>query len=157
MGERAEVRVSAGTIEIFVRGRRVASHVRSHLVGRHTTVEAHMPPAHRAHRAWTPGRIVAWGEQAGPSTGAFVSAILARRTHPEQGFRSCLGVLRLGDRYGAERLEAACERALAAGAIGYRSVDSILKRGLDRTPLPVAAPARPRVDHANVRGPAYYR
>ena len=116
-----------------------------------------MPPAHRAHREWTPGRIVAWGEQAGPSTGAFVSAILASRTHPEQGFRSCLGVLRLGDRYGAARLEAACERALAAGAIGYRSVDSILKRGLDRTPLPSSAPTRPRVDHANVRGPAYYR
>jgi hypothetical protein len=75
VGERAEVRISAGTIEIFVRGRRVASHVRSHLVGRHSTVEAHMPPAHRAHREWTPGRIVAWGEQAGPSTGAFVSAI----------------------------------------------------------------------------------
>jgi transposase len=116
-----------------------------------------MPASHRAHREWTPGRIVAWGEQAGPSTGAFVSAILAGRTHPEQGFRSCLGVLRLGDRYGAARLEAACERALAAGAIGYRSVDSILKRGLDRTPLPGPAPVRPRADHANVRGPAYYR
>jgi len=86
-----------------------------------------------------------------------VASILASRTHPAQGFRSCLGVLRLGDRYGSERLVAACERALAAGAIGYRSVDSILKRGLDRTPLPVAAPARPRVDHANVRGSAYYR
>ena len=157
VGERAEVWVSARTIEIFVRGRRVASHVRSSAVGRHTTVDAHMPASHRAHREWTPGRIVAWGEQAGPSTGAFVSAILAGRTHPEQGFRSCLGVLRLGDRYGAARLEAACERALAAGAIGYRSVDSILKRGLDRTPLPSSAPARPRVDHANVRGPAYYR
>ena len=90
-------------------------------------------------------------------TGAFVSAILAGRTHPAQGFRSCLGVLRLGDRYGSERLEAACARALAAGAIGYRSVDSILRNGLDRAPLPSAAPTRPRVDHANVRGATYYR
>ena len=86
-----------------------------------------------------------------------MAAILASRTHPAQGFRSCLGVLRLGDRYGHERLEAACARALAAGAIGYRSVDSILKAGLDRAPLPSAAPARPHRDHANVRGSTYYR
>ena len=154
--ERADVRISAGSIEIFIRGRRVASHARSWQVGRHTTIDAHMPPNHRAHREWSPGRLVAWGEQAGPSTGAFVSAILAGRTHPAQGFRSCLGVLRLGDRYGHERLEAACERALAAGAIGYRSVDSILKSGLDRAPMPSAAPVRPRADHANVRGSTYY-
>ena len=157
VGERADVRISAAVIEVFVRGRRVASHPRSAQVGRHTTIDAHMPANHRAHLAWSPGRIVAWGEQAGPSTGAFVSAILAGRTHPAQGFRSCLGVLRLGDRYGHERLEAACARALAAGAIGYRSVDSILKSGLDRAPLPGAAPVRPRLDHANVRGATYYR
>ncbi len=155
--ERAEVRISAATIEVFVRGRRVASHPRSSAVGRHSTIDAHMPPSHRAHLAWSPSRLIAWGEQAGPSTGAFVSAILASRTHPEQGYRSCLGILRLGRRYGSERLEAACARALAAGTLGYRSIDSILRAGLDRTPLTAPPPARPHRDHANVRGSTYYR
>jgi transposase len=157
VGQRADVRISAAVIEVFVDGRRVASHPRSSQHGRHTTTDAHMPASHRAHRAWTPDRLLTRGGEVGPSTGALLSAILASRIHPEQGFRPCLGVLRLGDRFGHERLEAACARALAAGAIGYRSVDSILKAGLDRTPLPAAAPARPRVDHANVRGATYYR
>ena len=115
-----------------------------------------MPESHRRHLEWSPGRLVAWGEATGPATGALVTGILAGRPHPEQGFRSCLGIFRLGRRYGPERLEAACARALAVGALSYRSVDSILKTGLDGVPLPSAAPARPTRDHGNVRGPGYY-
>jgi len=156
VGERVDVRASARTIEVFARGRRVASHLRSAAVGRHTTESAHMPESHRRHLEWTPSRLVAWGEQTGPATGALVTAILAGRPHPEQGFRSCLGIFRLGRRDGLERLEAACERALAAGALSYRSVDSILKAGLARAPLPEAPPVRATRTHANVRGPAAY-
>jgi transposase len=117
-----------------------------------------MPEAHRRYLEWTPGRLVHWGEQAGPSTGRLVAELMARRPHPEQGYRSCLGILRLGRRYGEERLEAACARALAIDAPSYRSVDSILRHNLDRQPLPspVSTSGLPRRVHDNVRGPSYY-
>jgi transposase len=154
-----DVRVSALTVEIFSRGQRVAAHVRSHVRGRHTTVTAHMPKAHQRHREWSPSRLIAWGATVGPQTAALVEAILASRPHPEQGYRSCLGLLRLARRDGPVRLEAACARALAVGARSYRHVDAILKHGLDRVPLPEpgsAAPARPVV-HDQVRGATYYQ
>ncbi len=156
VGQQTDVRASATTIEVFVRGRRVASHLRSSKPGRHTTESAHMPESHRRHLEWSPGRIVRWAGQSGPATGALVTAILESRPHPEQGYRSCLGILRLGRRYGPERLEAAAARALAIRTLSYRSVESILKRGLDRQPLPDAAPASPTRRHENVRGATYY-
>ena len=158
VGEVCDARLSATTVELFVRGRRVASHPRSAERFRASTIAAHMPEAHRRHLEWTPGRLISWGEQAGPSTGGLVAELMARRPHPEQGYRSCLGILRLGRRYGSERLEAACARALAIDAPTYRSVESILKHGLDGRPLPAPeqAPAHPRRVHDNVRGPSYY-
>jgi transposase len=156
--EGVEVRLSATTVEVFHRGTRIAVHPRSHLPGRHTTVADHMPHAHRAHLEWSPSRLIRWGATIGPETAALVQAILESRPHPEQGYRSCLGLLRLAKRYGAERLNAACARALAAGARSYRHVDSILKHGLDRQGVLRDAPApRPARVHANVRGPAYYQ
>jgi transposase len=154
-----DVRVSAGTVEIMLDGRRIASHARSLQRGRHTTTPEHMPAAHRAHLEWSPSRIINWAGTIGPQTRALAEAILADRPHPEQGYRSCLGILRLGKRYGDARLEAACARAMAAGARSYRHVDSILKRGLDRVALPPAdKPARPIASepHENVRGPSHY-
>jgi transposase len=156
VGVVCDARLTVATVEIFFRGRRVASHLRSAKVGHHTTEAAHMPESHRRHLEWSPGRIVRWGEQAGPATGELVSTILASRPHPEQGFRSCLGILRLGRRYGDERLEAAAVRALAIRAHSYRSVESILKAGLDRVPLPSTEPAGPARRHENLRGPTYY-
>ena len=156
VGQRLDIRASARVVEVFHRGRRVASHPRSAKQGRFTTEPAHMPEAHRRHAAWTPGRIVAWAERSGPATGALVTEIMASRPHPEQGFRSCLGIMRLGRRYGDERLEAACARALAIRGLSYRSVESILKAGLDGVPLPGAEPVTSIGGHANVRGPAYY-
>lgn len=156
---RVDVRVSASTVEIFHGGSRLALHARSALVGRHTTIAAHMPKAHQAHLEWSPSRLLHWAGTIGPSTQALVTAILESRPHPEQGYRSCLGLLRLAKGYGAERLDAACARALAAGARSYRHVASILKHGLDRQGVlleektPTSRPARV---HANVRGPAYY-
>jgi len=152
-----DVRVSALTVEIFHHGQRVAAHVRSHVRGQHTTVTAHMPKAHQRHREWSPSRLIAWGASVGPQTAALVEVILASRPHPEQGYRSCLGILRLARRDGPARLEAACARALAVGARSYRNVDAILKHGLDRCPLPGAGAAPPRpVLHDQLRGPAYY-
>jgi transposase len=155
-GETVEVRMSAATVEVFHRHRRVASHVRKFTPG-YSTDPAHMPESHRRHAAWTPSRIIAWAAKTGPATAKLTEAIMAARRHPEQGFRSCLGIVRLGERYGAERLEAACERALAVRAHSYRSVESILRTGLDRQPLPADEPARAHPNHDNVRGPDYYQ
>jgi transposase len=156
VGQRLDIRVTAGIVEVLHKGRRVASHRRSPRQGSFTTEPAHMPEAHRRHAAWTPGRIVAWAERSGPATGALVALIMASRPHPEQGFRSSLGIMRLGRRYGDERLEAACARALAIRAHSYRSIESILKAGLDAVPLPGDEPGPTIGHHANVRGPAYY-
>ncbi len=156
---RVDVRLTAGTVEIFQRGQRVAAHLRSAARGRHTTVTAHMPLAHQRHRDWSPARLIAWAATIGVQTAAFVAALLTDRPHPEQGYRSCLGILRLAKRDGALRLEVACARALVAGARSYRHVDAILKHGLDRCPLPdtaSAAPARPLV-HDQLRGSTYYQ
>jgi transposase len=158
LGEQVEVRVSAATVEVIHDGKRIASHARSFQRGRHTTVPEHMPLAHRRHMEWSPSRLMNWASTIGAQTRALVAAILADRPHPEQGYRSCLGILRLGKRYGDARLEAACARACAAGARSYRHVDSILKNGLDRTPLRLAAASQstPIEPHENVRGPNYY-
>jgi transposase len=158
--QQLEVRVSAQVVELFHKGRRVASHLRSRLKGRHSTVDAHMPTAHRHYVEWPPQRLIRWAADSGGGTARVVETILASRPHPQQGFRSCLGIMRLGKSYGTERLEAACRRALAIGACSYKSIESILKNGLDRTPLPAPLPATlpatvaPR--HANIRGPEYY-
>ena len=156
VGEVLDLRMTARTVEVFRRGRRVASHVRLYGRERFSTDPAHMPESHRRHAEWTPSRIISWAEKTGPSTAQLASEIMASRPHPEQGFRSCLGIVRLGGRYGADRLEAACTRALSVRALSYRSVESILKKGLDQKPLPGELPARAHPRHDNVRGPSYY-
>jgi transposase len=152
-----DARYTATTVEIFHKHRRVASHIRSYKVGKHTTLKEHMPSSHRRHAEWTPGRLLNWGRRSGPNTAALMDAIMNSRPHPEQGFRSCLGLMRLGRQYGAERLEAACQRALAIHSHSYHTVNSILRNRLDRQPLPSAAPAYPPRQHENVRGATYYR
>jgi transposase len=156
VGQRVDVRLTATVIEVFYKARRVASHLRSHLRGRHTTDHAHMPVSHRRHAEWTPSRIISWAGRTGPATADLCRAILEARPHPEQGYRSCLGIIRLAERFGAERLEAAAVRALAARALSYRSVESILRHGLDSQPLSVR-PTRVHRAHSNLRGPNYYR
>ena len=156
--EVVDARLTATTVECFHKGQRVAAHARDDTPGRHTTHPAHMPKAHQHHLEWTPSRLTDWAGRIGPQTRALVAAILADRPHPEQGYRSCLGLLRLGRRHGEARLEAACARALAVGARSYRHVDSILKHGLERLPLAEpAASSRPAPVHEHLRGSAYYQ
>jgi transposase len=155
--QQVDVRLSAAAVEIFHGSRRVASHVRSHVRHGHTTDPAHMPESHRQHAAWTPQRITGWAAKTGPATANLVEKIIASRPHPEQGYRAALGIIRLAGRYGPDRAEAACARALRLRAYSYRSVESILRTGLDRQPLPGDTPALPpHPAHVNVRGPDYY-
>jgi transposase len=160
--EELEACFTATTVELIGKNNeRITSHVRSYVRGGHTTNPEHMPKSHQKHLEWTPSRIIHWAGTVGPNTQALVEAILKDRPHPEMGYRSCLGILRLAQdkRYGPQRLEPACARALLSGARSYHHVASILKHGLDRIAL--AAPARDAQHqlplHENIRGRGYYQ
>jgi transposase len=155
-GQLLEARLTATTVEIFQGGVRVASHLRSSAAYRHTTNAEHRPKSHQAHREWTPSRLVHWAASVGPATAQVVEAILTTKPHPEMGYRSCLGILRLAKTYSAERLEAASQRTLELQAFSYQSLRSILKNSLDRQALstPEERPSGPL--HENVRGADYY-
>ncbi len=154
--QQLEARVTSNTVELLHKGKRVASHRRSYQPGRHTTVNAHMPKAHREYAEWTPERLVRWAAETGPATAKLVEAILSSRPHPQHGFRACLGIMRLGKHYSTPRLEAASRRALVIGSCSYKSVESILKNGLDRKPLPPTTIDTPAIEHDNLRGSDYY-
>jgi len=154
--EYLDVRITESVVEVFFSSKRVASHIRSYTTRRHTTVAEHMPKAHRDYAAWTPERVIRWASDTGTSTGELVTVILAKRLHPQQGFRSCLGIITLAKQFGKERVEAACKRALAIGGFSYKSVKSILETGLDKIPVPELKPAAIPITHSNIRGSEYY-
>lgn len=158
VGTHIEIRQSATAVEFFDKGVRVSAHARSFAApGGFTTRSSDMPDSHRRHAEWTPQRIERWAaSEAGPHAARAVARIMADKPHPEQGFRSALGVIRLGKRYGADRLERACERALANGAVRYRSIENILKSGLDRQPLVDEACVITMPRHPNIRGGSYF-
>ncbi len=156
VGEELEARSTAHTVEIFHRGKRVASHVRSFAAYHHSTVHQHRPKSHQAHLEWTPSRLIHWGEGVGKATAQVIRTILESKPHPEMGYRACLGILRLAKTYSNPRLEAACRRALEAQACSYQSLKSILKRGLDRQPSLAPEAERSSPQHENLRGGYYY-
>lgn len=153
--ESADIRYTASTVEIFLRGKRVASHKRDDTPGRHTTLKEHMPASHRQYMEWNPSRIIRWAHTVGESTAQVVECIMNRRKHPEQGYRSCMGIMRLKKLYPQDRLESACKRALQIGGISYRSIRSILETGLDQQPLPKVKRHIP-ITHENIRGCTYF-
>jgi transposase len=152
-------RITERTVEIFHKGKRVAAHMRGSGNRRHTTTAEHMPSSHRRYANWTPDRIRRDAAANGPNTEILIDVILRSKPHPEQGFRSCIGILRLSKTHGSERLEAACERALEIGAQSYSSVASILKNNLDRRKPGQSskrAADEPAIEHTNIRGPRYF-
>lgn len=172
VGKKTEARATSTTVEIFFKGRRVAAHQRSYVRGGFTTDPSHRPPHHRAFVEWTPRRLVDWAQNSvGPTTAKYAQKLLETRPYHEQAYRTCLGLMRLAKSYGPQRMEAACERALSVGAYSYRSIESILKKGLDKQPPlfgpqsasqsstrtdlpPVSSPTA--VEHENVRGRTCY-
>ena len=164
VGQEVEIRATAHTIEIFSQRKRQASHARVpgfeplHPKGRSrfSTLAEHMPPAHQQYSAWSPARFLRWAEELGPQTQQLIQAVLDSRRHPQQAYRSCLGILRLGKRYTAVRLEAACRRALPAGIRSYKGLANILENHLDQVPFDAAPPAV-LAEHANIRGETYYQ
>jgi transposase len=153
--EKVWVRITARTIEVFHHGKRVAVHVRSSANRKHTTVREHMPSSHRRYADWTPERLRRQAGTIGRNTAALIEIILRERAHPEQGFRACIGILRLAKIYGHQRLDAACGRALEIGARSYSSVNSILKNNIDRR-RPATPADGPAIAHDNIRGATYF-
>lgn len=153
--EEVLVRATEGTVEIFFKGSRVASHRRVNSPGRHSTLSEHMPPAHQKYLEWSPQRIIRWAQTIGPQTALLVQALLGSRKHPQQAYRSCLGLLRLANQHGVERLEAACRRALPAGIHSYKGVRNILHAKLDQVETEELSPVVPTT-HENIRGQSYY-
>ena len=163
--KRVDLRYTQSSVEVYYKNKRIATHLRKQVnKGRkHVTVKEHMPAQHRYRDEWTPQRFINWAEKIGPYTAEFITKLMNSRKHPEQSFRACLGVLRLGDSYTEERLEAACHRACFLQTYSYQSIESILKHKLDSEQLPT--PAKPaehhqeatQQHHQNVRGPDYYQ
>jgi len=154
-GRKLDVRMTPNVIEVFQKGVRVASHCRSYVKGKHTTVPEHMPPSHREYLSWTPERLLRWASKTGPAAARLAEAIMESKSHPQQGFRAILGILRLTKSYGDERVNAACARALMLNALSYRSVESILKNNLDRNSADKTPEPEP-IAHPNIRGSLYY-
>jgi hypothetical protein len=156
IGAKVDVRATANVIEVWRDNRRVTSHERSHgPPGTAVTKPEHRPRAHREWGEWPPERLVGWAQTKGPKTGEVAAAILARGPHPESGRRACLKLVRMGERHGEERLEAACGRALAIGNPTVRSVEAILKNGLEKVTIAEEVETKPVV-HENIRGGEYF-
>jgi transposase len=157
LGEVIDARISDRTIECFLKGTRIALHQRAFKPG-HTTTHEHMPKAHQDYAQWTPERLHEWALKIGVNTARLIDEVIGLYKVPQQGYRSCLGILRLSKQYGAERLENAAIRALHIGATRYKNVESILKNGLDKQPLPASTitTASITIPHENVRGSSYY-
>jgi len=156
IGQKLDIRYTSMTVELFHRGNRVASHPRSSLRGEAATLREHMPPSHQLYMDVTPEKILERAGQIGPEVASLIKGMLDGRKHPQLALRSCLGIVRLAKEYGEERLCAASRRALAINASSYRSVQSILKTGLDRAPLPEPLDRTPPLPHENLRGPRYF-
>lgn len=154
--EQVDVRLTSTTVEVLHKGQRVFSHPRSYGKGHYATDKKHMPMAHQKHLEWSPSRIIQWANTVGPNTAKLVQTILNSKPHLEHGYRGCIGIIRMGNLYSAERMEAAAQRALSFGTLSYRSVKSILEKGLDRIPPAEPTDMEPVTHHTNVRGVDYY-
>jgi len=158
-GEKLDIRLTQFTVEAFFDGKRVASHRRSYQSYKFTTLKEHMPPSHQRHAEWSPERVVRWGHNIASPVGLMCEAIMAQKKHPEQGCRSCLGLIRLEGKHGKERLIKACQRAMALRAYSYKTVKMILENKTENAPLPQESlPLAVAVQvHENIRGASYYQ
>jgi transposase len=159
VGETLWCRATRGTVELLHKGKRAASHPRSFVKYAYSTTPEHRPASHRAHLEWTPSRLINWGNSIGPHTAALVEHVIRSKPHPEQGYRSALGILRLANKHGNERLELACEKAFQIHSPSYKTVKTMLKQRMESAPLrgePETAVGSEHLGATNVRGRGYY-
>jgi len=152
-----EVQATRDIVRLFFKGKQVAAHPRNQLKGAHSTDATHMPQSHRKQSEWSPERLLSWAKKTGPNVTRLVTIFLEKKRHPEQACRACLGLLNLSRSYDATRLDNACARAIAIGALNVRSVRSILEKGMDQLiDTPSSTQEASCSEHSNVRGPSYY-
>lgn len=151
-----EIRATGKTVECFYKNERITTHPRSFVRYNYSTTTAHMPESHRVYAEWTPERMERWAAKIGLQTKAFIQSMILSRPFPQQAYRACLGVLRLGKKYGELRLEKACTKGLSVGATRYREIESILKNRLEE-PLSPKPHSKPLPNHDNIRGSHYYQ
>jgi transposase len=160
VGETLWCRAAQRTVELLHKGKRVASHARSFVKYAYTTEPSHRPASHRAHLEWSPSRLIDWGRTIGPSTAALVEYVIRSKPHPEQGYRSALGILRLADKHGKDRLERASDKAFQISSPSYRTVKTMLAQRMESVALRgeqgAAAESSEHLGAANVRGRGYY-
>jgi len=154
--QKVALRITQTAVEVYVKNKRVAIHPKSDRAGAHSTIAEHMPAAHRAYQEWSPSKFIAWAHRIGTYTAELVEQILKRKPHPEQSYRSCMGLMGLRKKYGQDRLEAACRQAVSNRVYTARSVKSILETGLDKLPERQEQPEMKLPEHGNVRGSNYY-
>ena len=159
INNKIEIRATTSTIECFYKGERIAIHQRSYKKNNFTTVSEHMPKAHKEYARWTPERIRNWAAKSGDCTKQFIEQLMASRSFPQQAFRACIGVIRLGEHFGNDRLELACAKALAVGATRYKQIEDILKNRVENIPLVSDSSNDENLiqDHENIRGANYYK
>jgi hypothetical protein len=151
-----EVRTTAHLVEVWFRGKRITSHQRSFDTYGCTTIPEHLPSTHQAYAAQQDLEYyLERGRAIGPNMEAFLGEVMAKRKHQELGFRSCLGILNLTKGYGSERMESVAQRAIQRGIYSYKSVKSMLEKGLDQRPYIVPVKHTPIV-HENIRGAGYF-
>jgi len=154
--QQVDLRVTSTIVEVIAHGRRVAVHPRRDHPYGYSTIAEHMPEAHRWRGEWDPVRLVKWGQKHGEHIAKLFEVIMGEKTHPQQGFRACLGIMRLSGKVGDERLDAACRRALEIGGRSFRCVRTILEQGQESAPPPTEQTSL-SFTHENVRGADYYR
>lgn len=155
VGERLELKASQTLIQVWHKGKCVAQHPSSQKPYSHTTHPAHMPASHRAHKGWTPERLLNNARRTGPYTREVVAAMLKSKPHPEQTYRAVLGLLSLQRKYGAERLEMACRKACQLEKPERRFIENLLRykrEAPDNEDNQITLP----LEHENLRGPGYY-
>ena len=155
VGKQVEVRITESIVEVFSDGNRIAAHRRSYRPGAYTTDAKHRPKSHQEHLKWTPSRMIEWAATIGPATAGLIERILKSKPHPEQGYRSCLGVIRLAKGVGHTRMEQACRRALHYELTSYLHLKSILENHLEEEEESMSVPKAP--SHHNLRGASYYK
>lgn len=151
-----EIRVTKDMVEIYNSNKKIITHKRSYLLGKHTTITEHMPSQHQKHAEWTPQRMLGWAESVGPCVKECFDIIINKSAHPEQGFRACLGILRLGKVYNNKRLEDACLRSITYGHVSYKTVKNILANNLDKIKIQKREEEPTDLQHENIRGASYY-
>jgi transposase len=156
VGQKVEARYSWDTVKILFKGERIALHQRSYCKREYVTLPVHRPEKHNSVYKWPPERIIEWAAKVGPYTGELVKKVIAQKVHFEQAYRQCRGIIRLGEEYGSPRVENASKRALTYGTYSYKSLLSILQKGLDNQPLQDEENST-TLTHENIRGSEYYK